>query len=127
MGIFGGVESDEPESRGGFFKRFRSSRISTFVEPTQAAEPRFAKASKPANRPVSFLGRSLAIDDVEDVESSPVLDAPKQDVEPRQEGKPLNFEHASVERFTEPSAKAGTPGNQTGREGVAQVDAVQGA
>src|ERR1700688_2606580 len=126
MDIFGGVQSDEPESRGGFFTRFHSSRPSTFVEPTQAAEPRFPKASNPANRPVSFLGRSLAMDDVEDVESSPVLGTPKQDVEPRQEGEPLNFEQASVERFTELSAKAGTPGNQTGREAVAQMGAVQG-
>jgi type II secretory ATPase GspE/PulE/Tfp pilus assembly ATPase PilB-like protein len=131
MGIFGGVESDEPESRGGFFKRFRSSRISTFVEPTQAAEPRFAKASNTANRPVSFLGRSLAMDDVEDVESSPVLGRapeetrmPMQDVEPRRERRPLDFEQASVERFTALSAKAAAPENQPEREAVAQMDTV---
>src|ERR1700692_4335941 len=128
MGIFGGVENDDPESSGGFLKRFRASRASTFVEPTQAAEPRFTKASRPANRPVSFLGRSLAMDDVEDVESSPVLGrapeetrTPVQDVEPRQERGPLNFEQASVERFTTLPTRVAMPESQTGREAGAQM------
>lgn len=82
MGLFSGIESDEPEARAGFFKRLRTPRES-FVESTQAAEPRFkdqpALKARPAaetravNPQVSFLGRVLSGDDVEDVESTPVV------------------------------------------------------
>ena len=72
MGLFGGVESDEPQVRAGFFKRIRTPKDPAVVETTPATEPRFKSVSRPVNPQVSFLGRSLSVEDVEDVESSPV-------------------------------------------------------
>jgi type II secretory ATPase GspE/PulE/Tfp pilus assembly ATPase PilB-like protein len=73
MGLFNGVDQDEPVSRGGLLKRFRGAKAS-FVEPTQTAEPRFKTAARAQNPQVSFLGRSLSGGDVEDVESIVVPD-----------------------------------------------------
>src|SRR5471030_240043 len=72
MGLFGGIESDEPEVRSSFFKRLRTPKNATLVEPAPAGEPYLSKASKPAKPYPSFLGRTLAGDDIEDVESSTV-------------------------------------------------------
>src|SRR5471032_197788 len=72
MGLFGGIESDEPEVRSSFFKRLRTPKNATLVEPAPAGEPYFSKASRPAKAYPSFLGRTLAGDDIEDVESSTV-------------------------------------------------------
>jgi len=85
MGLFSNVENDEVETRGGFLSRLRTPRAS-FVEPASAAEPQFnppakrrakvrheaksATAAVPTKLGVSFLGRSLSTDDVEDVEST---------------------------------------------------------
>ncbi|RZF24313.1 secretion system protein E [Paraburkholderia sp. UYCP14C] len=84
MGIFSGVESGDVQSSGGFLKRFRAVRPTAFVEPGQAAgnatgqsgqEPTFREPTRAANPSVSFLGRKLSGDDVEDVESFTELDA----------------------------------------------------
>jgi type II secretory ATPase GspE/PulE/Tfp pilus assembly ATPase PilB-like protein len=72
MGLFGGIEGDEPEVRSSFFKRLRTPKNSTLVEPAPAGEPYLSKASRPAKAYPSFLGRTLAGDDIEDVESSNV-------------------------------------------------------
>ncbi len=74
MGLFGGVESDEPQARTGFFKRIRTPKDRAVVEAAAATEPRLKSVSRAVNPQVSFLGRSLSVDDVEDVESSPVTE-----------------------------------------------------
>jgi type II secretory ATPase GspE/PulE/Tfp pilus assembly ATPase PilB-like protein len=87
MGLFSNIESDEAEARGGFLSRLRAPRAG-FVEPSSVAEPKFNAPSKrrakgdakarstpvasPSKQGVSFLGRSLSGDDVEDVESTDV-------------------------------------------------------
>jgi len=78
MGLFSGVETDEVQSSGGFLKRLRGVRPSAFVESGQGTahrtgqsglEPAFREPTRAINPTVSFLGRKLAGDDVEDVES----------------------------------------------------------
>jgi type II secretory ATPase GspE/PulE/Tfp pilus assembly ATPase PilB-like protein len=78
MGIFSGVETDDAQASGGFLKRLRGVRPSAFVEAGQGAvqsagqsgqEPTFREPTRAINPTVSFLGRKLSGDDVEDVES----------------------------------------------------------
>lgn len=78
MGIFSGVETDDAQASGGFLKRFRGVRPSAFVEAGQGTaqpagrpgqEPTFREPTRAINPTVSFLGRKLSGDDVEDVES----------------------------------------------------------
>ncbi|MGF6870692.1 ATPase, T2SS/T4P/T4SS family [Paraburkholderia sp. MM5477-R1] len=85
MGIFSGVETDDTQASGGFLKRFRGVRPSAFVEAGQAApqpagqpgqEPTFREPTRAINPTVSFLGRRLSGDDVEDVESYIESDKP---------------------------------------------------
>jgi type II secretory ATPase GspE/PulE/Tfp pilus assembly ATPase PilB-like protein len=111
MGLFGGIENDEPEVRSSFFKRLRAPKNSTLVESAPAAEPYLSKASRPVKAHPSFLGRSLAADDVEDVESSTVKDtmlgssslehSPPSAVIPETGGESpsVDFDRASVEEF----------------------------
>jgi type II secretory ATPase GspE/PulE/Tfp pilus assembly ATPase PilB-like protein len=99
MGLFAQEEQGAPDApRGGFLKRFRAPR-SSFVEPGIAAEPKFASAEPAAgkrkrrdrpsetsteqtsplstravNPQVTFLGRALSGDDIEDVESTEIGD-----------------------------------------------------
>ncbi|CAN7794271.1 ATPase, T2SS/T4P/T4SS family [Caballeronia sp. LjRoot34] len=111
MGLFGGIENDEPEARSSFFKRLRAPKNSTLVESAPAAEPYLSKASRPVKAHPSFLGRSLTADDVEDVESSTVKDttpelssleySPPRAVIPETGGESpsVDFDRASVEEF----------------------------
>jgi type II secretory ATPase GspE/PulE/Tfp pilus assembly ATPase PilB-like protein len=74
MGLFTSNESDVEQTPGGFLKRLRGTRTSSFVEPGLSAivrgdEPRFKATPKAINPGVSFLGRKLSGDDVEDVET----------------------------------------------------------
>lgn len=74
MGLFTSNESDVEQSTGGFLKRLRGARTSSFVEPglsaaVQGDEPRFKATPQAINPSVSFLGRKLSGDDVEDVEA----------------------------------------------------------
>ncbi|XUW93236.1 ATPase, T2SS/T4P/T4SS family (plasmid) [Burkholderia sp. M6-3] len=78
MSLFSGVETDEAQSSGGFLKRLRGVRPSAFVESGQGTahhtgqsglEPAFREPTRAINPTVSFLGRKLAGDEVEDVES----------------------------------------------------------
>ncbi|MEI5998512.1 Flp pilus assembly complex ATPase component TadA [Paraburkholderia bengalensis] len=83
MGIFSGVEPDEDQAGGGgFLKRLRGVRPASFVEGGGSAtrvaqEPSFVKGTKQRaqeptraiNPTVSFLGRKLSGDDIEDVEN----------------------------------------------------------
>ncbi len=74
MGLFGNGESDVEQATGGFLKRLRGARTSSFVEPGLSAnvkgdEPRFKATPKAINPSVSFLGRKLSGDDIEDVEA----------------------------------------------------------
>jgi type II secretory ATPase GspE/PulE/Tfp pilus assembly ATPase PilB-like protein len=75
MGLFSSSESNVEQATGGFLKRLRGARTSSFVEPglsaaVQGDEPRFKAATPKAINPsVSFLGRKLSGDDVEDVEA----------------------------------------------------------
>ena len=86
MGLFSGVETDEVQSGGGFLKRFRGVRLSAFVEPGQGTsqqpglEPAFREPTRAINPTVSFLGRKLSGDDVEDVESFTEFDRDVADV-----------------------------------------------
>lgn len=63
MGLFGNGESDVEQVTGGFLKRLRGARTSSFVEPGLSAnvkgdEPRFKATPKAINPSVSFLGRN---------------------------------------------------------------------
>jgi type II secretory ATPase GspE/PulE/Tfp pilus assembly ATPase PilB-like protein len=83
MGLFSGVEPDEDQAGGGgFLKRLRGVRPASFVEGGGSAtrvaqEPSFVKGTKQRaqeptlaiNPTVSFLGRKLSGDDIEDVEN----------------------------------------------------------
>lgn len=74
MGLFSSTESSVEQEHGGFLKRLRGARLTSFVEPGITAsvagdEPRFKATPKAINPSVSFLGRKLSGDDVEDVEA----------------------------------------------------------
>ncbi|CAE6962142.1 ATPase, T2SS/T4P/T4SS family [Paraburkholderia domus] len=74
MGLFSSTENDVEQAPGGFLKRLRGARLNSFVEPGIAAsvagdEPRFKATPKAISPSVSFLGRKLSGDDVEDVEA----------------------------------------------------------
>jgi type II secretory ATPase GspE/PulE/Tfp pilus assembly ATPase PilB-like protein len=92
MSLFGQEDQDAPELRGGFFRRFRAPRAN-FVEPTtssteskvkrskRSAAPASAEmqtsstsATRAANPQVMFLGRALTGGDIEDVDSTDVVD-----------------------------------------------------
>ena len=74
MGLFNQDDQAAPEIRGGFFKRLRSPRA-TFIESTQAAEPKFKPTGRAVNPQVTFLGRALSGDDIEDVESTSIVES----------------------------------------------------
>jgi type II secretory ATPase GspE/PulE/Tfp pilus assembly ATPase PilB-like protein len=116
MGLFGGIESDELEVRSSFFKRLRTPKNSALVEPAPAGEPYLSKASRPVKPYPSFLGRTLAGDDIDDVESSTVPatmiepspvelsavdQATRHPASPETDAEPGSgdFDRASVEQF----------------------------
>jgi type II secretory ATPase GspE/PulE/Tfp pilus assembly ATPase PilB-like protein len=116
MGIFSGVETDDAQSSGGFLKRFRGVRPTAFVEAGQAApraesdpgqEPTFREPTRAINPTVSFLGRKLSGDDVEDVESFTEFDAGK--------AAPANL-HAVAEGPATAAAEATAIRSQTSAE-----------
>ncbi|MFM0123327.1 MULTISPECIES: ATPase, T2SS/T4P/T4SS family [Paraburkholderia] len=116
MGIFSGVETDDAPSSGGFLKRFRGVRPTAFVEAGQAAsrtvsdpgqEPTFREPTRAINPTVSFLGRKLSGDDVEDVESFTEFDAGK--------AAPAKL-HAVAEAPAPAAAEAAASQSQTSAE-----------
>ena len=92
MSLFGQEDQDAPELRGGFFRRLRTPRAN-FVEPsTSSTEPKIKRsrrhaapasaetqppltsATRAPNPQVMFLGRALTGGDIEDVDSTDVVD-----------------------------------------------------
>ncbi|MFP3645845.1 ATPase, T2SS/T4P/T4SS family [Paraburkholderia sp. SIMBA_054] len=124
MGLFSGVEPDEDQAGGGgFLKRLRGVRPASFVEGGGSAarvaqEPSFVKGTKQRaqeptraiNPTVSFLGRKLSGDDIEDVEnfteSGAVEAAPhveRETIEAQPEASQVG-----TARTAEPTARAQT-------------------
>jgi type II secretory ATPase GspE/PulE/Tfp pilus assembly ATPase PilB-like protein len=92
MSLFAQEDQDVPELRGGFFRRLRTPRAN-FVEPsTSSTEPKIKRsrrhaapssaetqapmtsATRATNPQVMFLGRALTGGDIEDVDSTDVVD-----------------------------------------------------
>ncbi|CAN7808356.1 ATPase, T2SS/T4P/T4SS family [Paraburkholderia hospita] len=124
MGLFSGIEPDEDQAGGGgFLKRLRGVRPASFVEGGGSAtrvtqEPSFVKGTKQRtqeptraiNPTVSFLGRKLSGDDIEDVEnfteSGAVEAAPHVERETR--GAQPEASQVETARTAGPTARAQT-------------------
>ncbi|BCG05627.1 hypothetical protein PPGU19_101950 (plasmid) [Paraburkholderia sp. PGU19] len=124
MGLFSGVEPDEEQAGGGsFLKRLRGVRPASFVEGGGSAtrvaqEPSFVKGTKHGaqeptraiNPTVSFLGRKLSGDDIEDVENFTESVAVEAAPHAERETAARQHEASRVEtaRTAEPTARAQT-------------------